>query len=243
MRSRFIYLAHILVGEPATALSGYALAPRKEVTTVIDLYTWTTPNGRKASIMLEEVGIPYEAHAVDIGKDEQFKPEFLKISPNNRIPTIVDRDNDFSLMESGAILLYLAEKAGKLLPTDRLKRFRVTEWLMWQMGGPGPMFGQVHHFVKYNQGKAPYAEERFLKEARRLYGVLDRRLAEREFVADNYSIADIAIWRWVSRYEWQTIDLKEYPDVRRWYTTIAKRPAVQKGYKVPKDVGEIPIPA
>ena len=210
---------------------------------MIDLYTWTTPNGRKASIMLEEVGIPYEAHAVDIGKDEQFKPEFLKISPNNRIPAIVDRDNDFSLMESGAILLYLAEKAGKLLPTDKLKRYRVIEWLMWQMGGVGPMLGQTHHFVKYNKGKAPYAEERYLKEAHRLYGVLDRRLAGREFVADAYSIADIAIWPWVSRFEWQTVDLNQYPNVKRWYTTIAKRPAVQKGYKVPKDVGEIPIPA
>ena len=209
---------------------------------MIDLYTWTTPNGRKASIMLEEVGIPYEAHAVDIGKDEQFKPEFLKISPNNRIPAIVDRDNDFSLMESGAILLYLAEKAGKLLPTDRLKRFRVTEWLMWQMGGIGPMLGQVHHFVKYNKGKAPYAEERYLKEAHRLYGVLDRRLNGREFVADNYSIADIAIWPWVSRYEWQTVDLNAYANVKRWYNVIARRPAVQRGYKVPKDVGEIPIP-
>jgi len=209
---------------------------------VIDLYTWTTPNGRKASIMLEEVGIPYEAHAVDIGKDEQFKPEFLKISPNNRIPAIVDRDNDFSLMESGAILLYLAEKAGKLFPTDKLKRYRVMEWLMWQMGGIGPMLGQTHHFVKYNKGKAPYAEERFLKEAHRLYGVLDRRLADREFVADGYSIADIAIWPWVSRYEWQTVDLKQYPNVLRWYRAIAGRPAVQKGYHVPKKVQEIPVP-
>ena len=209
---------------------------------MIDLYTWTTPNGRKASIMLEEVGIPYETHAVDIGKDEQFKPEFLKISPNNRIPAIVDRDNSFSLMESGAILLYLGEKTGKLLPTDKLKRFRVTEWLMWQMGGIGPMLGQVHHFVKYNKGKAPYAEERYLKEAHRLYGVLDRRLTDHEFVADDYSIADIAIWPWISRFEWQTIDMKQYPNVLRWYTTIAKKPATQKGYKVPKDVGDVPIP-
>ena len=173
---------------------------------MIDLYTWTTPNGRKASIALEELGIPYEVHAVDISKDEQFKPEFLKISPNNRIPAIVDRDNNFTLMESGAILLYLAEKAGKLLPTDTLRRYRVIEWLMWQMGGPGPMFGQVHHFVKYNKGKAPYAEERYLKEAARLYGVLDHRLAGHEFVADDYSVADIAIWPWVSRFDWQTID-------------------------------------
>ena len=209
---------------------------------MIDLYTWTTPNGRKVSIALEELGIPYESHMIDISKGDQFKPEFLTISPNNRIPAIVDRDNDFSLMESGAILLYLAEKAGKLLPADRLKRYRVTEWLMWQMGGVGPMLGQVHHFVKYNQGKAPYAEERYLTEAKRLYGVLDKRLADREFVADDYSIADISIWPWISRFEWQTIDMNQYPNVRRWYLAIAKRPAVQKGYKVPKDVGEVPMP-
>jgi GST-like protein len=178
---------------------------------VIDLYTWTTPNGRKASIALEEMGLPYTVHAVDIGKDEQFKPEFLKISPNNRIPAIVDRDNGLSLMESGAILIYLADKCGKLLPKSGEARYRTIEWLMWQMGGPGPMFGQVHHFTKYNPGKAPYAEERYLKEAHRLYGVLDRRLADHEYVADDYSIADIAIWPWVSRYEWQTVDLNKYP--------------------------------
>ena len=209
---------------------------------MIDLYTWTTPNGRKISIALEELGIPYEAHAIDINADDQFKPEFLAISPNNKIPAIVDRDNKFSLMESGAILIYLAEKTGKLLPRDKLKRYRVIEWLMWQMGGPGPFLGQVHHFVKYNKGKAPYAEERFLKEAHRLYGVLDKRLADREFVADDYSIADIAIWPWISRFEWQTIDLNQYPNVKRWYLAIAHRPAVQRGYHVPKKVNEVPMP-
>ena len=209
---------------------------------MIDLYTWTTPNGRKVSILLEELGLEYAAHPVDISKGEQFKPDFLAISPNNRIPAIVDRDNGFHLMESGAIMLYLAEKAGKLLPREREARFRVTEWLMWQMGGIGPMLGQVHHFVKYNKGKAPYAEERYLKEAHRLYGVLDRRLADREFVADAYSVADIAIWPWISRYEWQTIDLNQYPNVKRWYVEIAGRPAVQRGYHVPKKVQEIPIP-
>ncbi len=209
---------------------------------MIDLYTWTTPNGRKASIALEELGIPYAAHAIDIGKDEQFAPAFLKISPNNRIPAIVDRDNGFSLMESGAILLYLAEKAGKLLPTEVKKRYRVIEWLMWQMGGVGPMLGQVHHFMRYNPGKAPYAEERYLKEGRRLYGVLDRRLADREFVADDYSVADIAIWPWIARFEWQKMNLDEFPHVKRWYTAIAGRPAVQRGYQVPKDAGPIPMP-
>lgn len=209
---------------------------------MIDLYTWTTPNGRKVSIALEEMGLPYTVHAIDISKDEQFAPDFLKISPNNRIPAIVDRDNNFSLMESGAILLYLAEKTGKLLPKDVQKRYRVIEWLMWQMGGVGPMLGQVHHFVKYNAGKAPYAEERYLKEAKRLYGVLDKRLADREFVADDYSVADIAIWPWISRFEWQTIDLGAFPNVKRWYTAIANRPAVQKGYQIPKNMGPIPMP-
>jgi len=209
---------------------------------VIDLYTWTTPNGRKISIALEELGLPYTAHPVDIGKGEQFKPDFLAISPNNKIPAIVDRDAGLALMESGAILLYLAEKTGRLLPGGLEPRLRAIEWLMWQMGGVGPMFGQVHHFVKYNKGKAPYAEERFLAEAHRLYGVLDRRLAGREFVADTYSIADIAIWPWVSRYEWQTVDLNRYPNVKRWYLAIAARPAVQKGYHVPKKVQEIPLP-
>src|SRR4026207_393321 len=175
------------------------------------------------------MSLPYTVHAVDISKDEQFKPEFLKISPNNRIPAIVDRENGISLMESGAILVYLADKTGKLLPKSGEGHYRVLEWLMWQMGGPGPMFGQVHHFVKYNRGKAPDAEQRYLKEANRLYGVLDRRLKDREFVADEYSIADIAIWPWVSRFEWQTVDLKQYPNVKRWYETIAARPAGATG--------------
>jgi len=182
---------------------------------MIELHTWGTPNGRKVSIMLEECGLPYNVHKIDISKGEQFKPEFLKISPNNRIPAIVDRDTGIHLMESGALMIYLADKTGKLLPKEGEPRYRVLEWLMWQMGGPGPMFGQVHHFVKYNKGKAPYAEERYLKEAHRLYGVLDQRLARREFVADAYSIADIAIWPWVSRYEWQTVDLNQHPNVKR----------------------------
>ena len=209
---------------------------------MIDLYTWTTPNGRKVSILLEELGIPYTVHAVDIGKDEQFQPDFLKISPNNRIPAIIDRKTGFHLMESGAILLYLAEKAGKLLPKETEPRYRTIEWLMWQMGGIGPMLGQVHHFVKFNKDKAPYAEERYLKEAHRLYGVLDRRLSGREYVADAYSVADISIWPWISRFEWQTVDLGQYPNVKRWYVAIAQRPAVQKGYHVPKRLGDIPMP-
>jgi GST-like protein len=210
---------------------------------VIDLYTWTTPNGRKASIMLEEIGLPYTVHPIDISKDEQFAPDFLKIAPNNRIPAITDSDTGISLMESGAILIYLADKTGKLLPKSGNERYQVIEWLMWQMGGPGPMLGQVHHFVKYNPGKAPYAEERYLKEGKRLYKVLNTQLEGRDFICGDYSIADIATWPWISRFEWQTIDLNEFPNVKRWYTTVAGRPAVQRGYKVPKDVGEIPMPA
>jgi GST-like protein len=209
---------------------------------MIELYTWSTPNGRKASIMLEELGLPYNVHSVDISKDEQFKPEFLKISPNNRIPAIVDTDTGISLMESGALMIYLADKTGKLLPKEGAARYKVIEWLMWQMGGIGPMLGQVHHFVKYNKGKAPYAEERYSKEAHRLYGVLDRQLEGREFVCDAYSIADIAIWPWISRFEWQEIDMNKYANVKRWYVTIANRPAVKKGYAVPKDTGPIPMP-
>ena len=209
---------------------------------MIDLYTWMTPNGRKASIMLEEIGLPYTVHSIDISKDEQFKPDFLKISPNNRIPAIVDRDAGIALMESGALMIYLADKTGKLLPKSGEARYKVIEWLMWQMGGIGPMLGQVHHFVKYNKGKAPYAEERYSKEAHRLYGVLNKQLEGREFVAGEYSIADIAIWPWISRFEWQEIDMNQYPNVKRWYVTIANRPAVKKGYAVPKDTGPIPMP-
>ena len=209
---------------------------------MIDLYTWTTPNGRKVSIMLEEIGLPYTAHAINITEGDQNAPEFLKISPNNKIPAIVDNDNGMTLMESGAILMYLAEKTGKLMPTDDVARWRTIEWLMWQMGGPGPFLGQVHHFVKYNKGKSLYAEERYLNEARRLYGVLDRRLADHEYIIDDYSITDIAVWPWISRFDWQTMELNDYPNVKRWYLAIAGRPAVKKGFDVPKKVQEISMP-
>ena len=178
---------------------------------MIELYTWMTPNGQKVSIMLEEVGLAYRVHPIDITKDEQFAPAFLKIAPNNKIPAIVDTDNGFHLMESGAILMYLADKTGMLWPQEVPAKWRVVEWLMWQMGGPGPFLGQVHHFVKFNPGKSAYAEERYAKEAKRLWGVLDRRLAEVEYVAGDYSIADIAIWPWIARFEWQTVDFAEYP--------------------------------
>ena len=211
---------------------------------MIDLYTWHTPNGRKVSIMLEEIEMPYEVHSINIAKDEQFQPHFLKVSPNNRIPAIVDRDNNYSLFESGAILLYLAEKSGKLINTDnRDDYYRTLEWLMWQMGGVGPMFGQVHHFVKYNKGKSEYSETRYSKEARRLYSVMDKKLSKNQYIAGNdYSIADISIWPWTARFDWQEIDLNEFPNVTRWYKEISSRPAVQKGWLVPENDQVIPQP-
>lgn len=211
---------------------------------MLDFYTWYTPNGRKVSLMLEEIGLEYNTIPINIGKEEQFAPDFLKIAPNNRIPAIVDHDNnDFSLMETGAIMMYLAEKTGQFLETtDRDKYWRTIEWLMWQMGGVGPMFGQVHHFTKYNPGKAPYAQERYEKEARRLYGVLDRRLEGREFIVDDYSIADMAVWPWTARFNWQEIDLNDFPNVRRWYMTILERPAAKRAWNVPENDQPLPIP-
>ncbi len=209
---------------------------------MIDLYTWSTPNGRKVSIALEEMGVDYETHAINIGKSEQFAPDFLKISPNNRIPAIVDRSDGLTLFESGAILLYLAHKSGKFHPRTGEAHWRVIEWLMWQMGGIGPMLGQAHHFLKFNPGKAPYAEERYGKEAQRLYGVLDRQLADHRFMAGAYSIADMATWPWIARFEWQDIDMHKFPNVKRWYQEIAARRAVRRGYKVPDASAEIPMP-
>lgn len=212
---------------------------------MLDLYTWTTPNGRKVSILLEELGVDYTAHTIDITKREQFAPEFLKIAPNNRIPAIVDGDSGQHLMETGAIMMYLSDKYDRF-GCDGAEHWRMVEWLMWQMGGLGPMLGQVHHFVKYNPGKSAYAEERYGAEARRLYGVLEKRLVGRDFVVGegrgHYTIADMAIWPWVSRFEWQEIDLHAYPNVCDWYVRIAERPAVQRGYKVPKDAGDVPMP-
>ena len=210
---------------------------------MIDLYTWTTPNGRKASIMLEECGLDYSVHEINIGQGDQLKPEFLKIAPNNKIPAIVDNDNGLTLMESGAILMYLAEKTGQFMPSDAAKRWHTIEWLMWQMGGVGPILGQVHHFTKYNPGKDPYGEERYMSEAIRLYGVLDRRLGESQYLGcDEYTIADIATWPWISRHDWQTIDLNDYANVKRWYVDIAGRPAVRRGYDQPKKTNDIPMP-
>jgi len=209
---------------------------------MIDLYTWTTPNGRKVSIMLEECGLDYEVHSINIGENDQFDPAFLAISPNNKIPAIVDRDNNLSLMESGAILLYLAEKTGKFMPFDKEKRWKAIEWLMWQMGGLGPMAGQTHHFAHFNPGKSEYAEQRYLSETRRLYGVLDKQLGQQEYIAGEYSIADMSVWPWISRFEWQTINLADFANVKRWYEQVAAREAVQKGYSVPKFTTDVPMP-
>jgi GST-like protein len=209
---------------------------------MIELYTWDTPNGRKVSIMLEEVGLPYRAIAVDIGTGAQFDPAFLKISPNNKIPAIVDHETGTAMMESGAILMYLAAKTGRLMPESGPAKWQALEWLMLQMGSVGPMLGQAHHFHHFNSGKSEYSERRYVAEAKRIYGVLDRRLAERAYLAGDYSIADIATWPWISRYEWQGIEWVDYPNLKRWYLTIADRPAVQRGYDVPKIVNPIPRP-
>lgn len=209
---------------------------------MIDLYTWMTPNGQKISIMLEEVGLPYRVHPIDITKDHQFDPTFLKVSPSKKIPAIIDTDNSLHLMESGAILLYLAEKTGKLWSQDFPTKWRVAEWLMWQMGGAGPFLGQVHHFVKFNPGKSDYAEARYAKEAKRLWSVLNKRLAEVEYVAGDYSIADIAIWPWISRFEWQTVEFADHPHVMRWYEAIAERPAVRRGWDVLGEGRALPMP-
>ena len=204
---------------------------------MIDLYTWTTPNGRKASIMLEEVAVPYRVHKVDITKGEQHRPEFVAINPNGRIPAIVDQEGPggrpLRVFESGAILIYLAEKTGMLLASEPRQRVETLAWLMFQMGGVGPMFGQAHHFLRAAPEPVPYGIERYTKETRRLYGVLDKRLAEESFLAGTYSIADIATYPWVARHEWHKVDLGEFPNVARWYAAIGARPAVARGMSVP----------
>jgi len=208
---------------------------------MIDLYFWSTPNGRKVSIMLEELGMPYKVHPINIGRGDQFKPEFLAISPNNRIPAIVDHEPSdggapISVFESGAILLYLADKAGSLIPRDVRGRTEVLEWLMWQMGGVGPMFGQANHFAIYAPEKIPYAIDRYINETKRLFRVLNTRLAHREFVAGAYSIADIASFPWVkSARENLLKDVTEYPHVVRWLDVIHARPAATRGLAVGAD--------
>jgi GST-like protein len=208
---------------------------------MIDLYTWTVPNGRKISIALEEMGLPYEAHPVNLGKREQKSPEYLKVNPNGKVPAIIDRDTGLRMMESGAILLYLAQKSGKLMPTGD-KYWEAMEWLMWQMGGLGPMLGQVHHFTRFNKGVSDYAEERYRNEMDRLYGVLDERLADRQFVVGEISIVDCACFPWIARWDYQEQDLNKFPNVKRWFLDMAARPTVQRGYVVPNDSQKIPMP-
>jgi GST-like protein len=210
---------------------------------MIDLYYWPTPNGWKVSIALEEMDLEYKVIPVNIARGDQFKPEFLAISPNNRIPAIVDREPVDSgppipVFETGAILLYLAEKTGRFLPQDPRGRKTVLEWLMWQMGGLGPMLGQNHHFRTYAPEKLEYAIERYTNEAERLYGVLDRQLAGREYLCGEYSIADMACWPWTVPHERQGIDLAAFPNVRRWYDTMKERPALRRGFEVGRELRE-----
>jgi GST-like protein len=213
---------------------------------MIDVHTWPTPNGHKVHIALEELGLPYRVHAVNIRTGDQFKPEFLAISPNNRIPAIVDPDGPdgrpMSLFESGAILIYLADKTGRLLPASGEARYRTLQWLMWQMGGVGPMFGQANHFRAYAKEPQPYPIERYTNESNRLTGMLDKRLAQSPWVAgDEYSIADIAIFPWMRGSEKRGVDLAAYPNVKRWFDTIGARPAVQRALQVLADATNPPI--
>ena len=208
---------------------------------MIDLYFWGTPNGNKITIALEELGLPYRVRPVDINKGEQFEPAFLRISPNNRIPAIVDDApadgaGPLSIFESGAILTYLAEKTGRLLPADTRGRFEVMQWLFWQVGGLGPMAGQNHHFVQYAAEKIPYAIERYVKETARLYRVMNTRLSDRPYLAGDYSIADIASYPWVVPHEKQQQNLDDFPNLKRWFATIAARPAVERAYAVARQV-------
>ncbi|MCK5864201.1 glutathione binding-like protein [Marinobacter adhaerens] len=203
---------------------------------MIDLYYWPTPNGHKITIFLEEAGLDYRMHPVDISAGDQFKPAFLAFSPNNRMPAIIDQDpgddrGPVTVFESGAILLYLAEKTGQLIPSDLRKRKTVLEWLMWQMGGLGPMAGQNHHFVQYAPEKIPYAINRYVNETNRLYGVLDHRLKDRDWVADDYSIADIAIYPWIVPHERQQQPLSDFPNLERWFLAMRQRPAVLAAYE------------
>jgi GST-like protein len=205
---------------------------------MIDLYTWGTPNGRKASVMLEEVELPYNVFPINITKGDQLEPDFLAISPNNKIPAIVDPDGPggepIAVFETGAILIYLADKTGKFLPKEPRAYYDVMQWLMFQMGGVGPMMGQAHHFRRFAPEQIPYAVDRYTNETARLYGVIDKQLVDHEWLAaDQYTIADIATFPWIARHEWQGQKLEDFPNLKRWYDANWARPAVQKGFEVP----------
>jgi GST-like protein len=213
---------------------------------MIDLYYWTTPNGDKIVIALEELGLPYRIVPVNISAGEQFKPDFLRISPNNRMPAIVDNEPDdaegaLSIFESGAILEYLADKSGRLLPRSKRQRFEALQWLYWQMAGLGPMAGQNHHFAHYAPEHIPYAIERYINECNRLYGVLDRRLAGRDFISGDYSIADIAGFPWIRAHDWQGQDLADFRNIARWFEAISVRPAVVRAYEVAESINTVPV--
>ncbi|CCQ51005.1 glutathione S-transferase N-terminal domain-containing protein [Crocosphaera watsonii] len=208
---------------------------------MIDLYYWTTPNGHKITIFLEEAQLNYDIKLVNIGKGEQFYPDFLKISPNNRIPAIIDHSpvdggEPISIFESGAILLYLAKKINQFLPTDIRGEMEVMQWLFWQMGGLGPMLGQNHHFSQYAPEKVPYAINRYIKETERLYGVLDKCLQDREYIAKDYSIADMAVYPWIVPHQQQQQNLEYFPNLKRWFEAVQNRPAVQKAYEISKNL-------
>lgn len=200
---------------------------------MIDLYTFTTPNGRKVSIMLEEAGLPYTTHVIDITKGDQFTPDFVAINPNSKIPAIIDRDTGLTIFESGAILIYLAEKTGQFLPTDTAQRFEVLQWLMFQMGSVGPMFGQLNHFKRFAPETIPYAIARYENETLRLYGVLDQQLRDRDYICGDYSIADMATFPWVATHRFQGLTLDNHPHLQRWHDQIQARPAVERGMNVP----------
>jgi GST-like protein len=203
---------------------------------MIDVYYWGTPNGHKITIALEEMGLPYQILPVNILENDQFQPDFLAISPNNKIPAIVDQDGpdhrSISIFESGAILQYLGRKTGLFYPNDEIKRIQVEQWLMWQMDGLGPMLGQNHHFSRFAPERIPYATERYVNETKRLYGVLDKQLIGQDYVTGEYSIADMAIFPWLLRYEWQGIDLADYPEISRYIERMQARPAVQKALAI-----------
>ena len=203
---------------------------------MIDLYTFITPNGYKISIMLEEVGLPYNVHKIDVETGEQFTPEYVAINPNSKVPAILDQDTGMTVFESGAILIYLAEKTGQLLPTNQKDRFQVLQWLMFQVGSVGPMFGQYTHFKIHAPEQIPYAIERYKKETLRLYGVLDQQLKNQEFICGDYSIADIAIAPWISVYKLQQLTLDNHPHLKRWFEMLQQRPAVQRGLTVPAPI-------
>ena len=200
---------------------------------MLDVYTWKTSNGRKVTVMVEELGVPYTLHKIDIGAGDQFSDAYTAVNLNQKIPAIVDSEGPegrpYTVIESGAILMYLAEKHGRFLPPGTAERYEVIQWLMFQMGGVGPMFGQAHHFRMAAKEEVPYGIERYTKETRRLWGVLNRRLEGREYLAGDYSIADIAVFPWTARYEWQGVALDEFPNVARWYRGIEQRPAVARG--------------